>query len=610
MASLTGRVFGHYHILELVGRGGMASVYRAHDRKADREVAIKVISPAIVESGEFLGRFRREVKLVAHLDHPHILPVLDYGEQDGYAYLVMPVQEHGSLADRMKYGKLSMKEGARIFGQVASALSYAHQRGVVHRDVKPSNILLDEHGEAKLADFGLARPTAESSNITGSKVLGTPAYMAPEQIQGGKVDARADQYALGVVLFQMSTGTLPFEADSPMAYLLKHVNEEFPSASRRNSNVPSPIDRVIRRATLKEPEQRFDSISMLNSAVQASLAYILDPTANRAPTIELPLKIGDSESDLRRRRHLRVGAVIAGAMLLILVVPVFASGLVGLLDRRQPAGAPNQFDLSGDQLTRQASTIDSMSTELASAVGQSMSEAEIGTAIIMTLAAERSVDEAEGTQPAQAAMLAALDPGTPTVSPSPSSSVSAPSPTTTSSPGSSPTAPLATSTSSSPAPGPTATATDAPTNSPTATPTRTSTPSPTPSSTWTPSPTTPASPTPVPCSSVSIGGFNTGGDSAWWQVSNGSPVGFTIQRIVLSWPAGNQALVRIRLANGSIWNGTDDAPPSDISSLNGTPGFGGGESKELKFEFDAEAAAGGYSLDLYLSGDCQRSAGG
>lgn len=613
MASLTGRIFGHYQILELIGRGGMAAVYRAHHRKADREVAIKLISPAIAETGAFLNRFRREVKLVARLDHPHILPVLDYGEQDGYAYLVMPIQEHGSLADRMHYGKLSMQEGARIFGQVASALSYAHQRGVVHRDIKPSNILLDEHGEAKLADFGLARLAKDPEGITGSAVLGTPAYMAPEQIQGGKADARSDQYALGVVLFQMSTGTLPFTAETPVAYMLKHINEEFPSASGRNSNVPSPIDRVIRRATLKEPDQRFESISSLNSAVQASLAYVLDPTANRAPTIELPKLIGRANADPRRRRRWRLGAVLAGAMVLILVVPVFASGLAGLLDRRAAPDASDRFDLSADQLTEQAATIESMSTELAGEAGRTLSGAEISTAIVQTLEAERGLAEAQQTEAAFSAAMAFSGTdqasATPTASPSPGSSASAPAPSSTSQPGSSATAPPATATSSTSLPGPTASLTKTATPSPTAT--RTATPSPSPSPTWTPSPTIPPSFTPVPCSSVSVAGFDTDSDQAWWQVSNGSTIGFSIQRIVLNWPAGNQSLERIRLDNGSIWNGTDEDPPSDISSgWTGNPGLASGESKELKFDFGDSAAASGYSLTLYLGGGCQRSADG
>ena len=288
MSSLTGRLFGRYHILERVGRGGMASVYRAHDRKSGQDVAVKFISPAIAQDPEFLRRFRREVKVVARLDHPNIVPVHDYGEQDGYAYLVMPFLNVGSLSDRLKQGPLSLEQGGALFKEVTSALAFAHRHGVVHRDVKPSNILLDESGQALLADFGLARSLKGSSSLTGSAVIGTPAYMAPEQVQGKIASAHSDQYALGVVLFQLATGTLPYEANTPIGVLIKHVNEPFPAARTRNPSVPVGVEQVILKATAKDPKQRFETISDMNRALQAAVAHALDPVANRAPTIEIP----------------------------------------------------------------------------------------------------------------------------------------------------------------------------------------------------------------------------------------------------------------------------------------------------------------------------------
>jgi serine/threonine protein kinase len=288
MSSLTGRIFGNYQIHESVGRGGMATVYRARDRRTSQDVAIKFISPALAENEQFIRRFRREVKVVAQLDHPNIVPVLDYGEQDGYAYQVMPFLNIGSLSDRLDKGPISIEDGGRVLDQVATALAYAHQHGVIHRDVKPSNILLDPEGNALLADFGMARRVEATESLTGSAVIGTPAYMAPEQVQGGPVDSRCDQYALGVILFQLSTGTLPYAAKTPMGYLLKHVNEPFPAASQRNQQVPLMIEHVILKATAKDPAERFESISEMNRTFQASLAFIKDPISNEAPTIVLP----------------------------------------------------------------------------------------------------------------------------------------------------------------------------------------------------------------------------------------------------------------------------------------------------------------------------------
>jgi len=168
MSSLTGRVFGYYHILDRIGQGGMGTVYRALDRKAGGEVAIKFISPAIAQQEVFLNRFRREVKAVARLQHPHIVPVLDYGEQHGYAYLVMPLLEVGTLLDRLKGGPISLELGARVMDQVAGALAHAHRHGIIHRDVKPSNILLDQQDNARLSDFGLARFHDATTSLTGS----------------------------------------------------------------------------------------------------------------------------------------------------------------------------------------------------------------------------------------------------------------------------------------------------------------------------------------------------------------------------------------------------------------------------------------------------------
>ncbi|HEX9675337.1 MAG TPA: protein kinase [Anaerolineales bacterium] len=628
MASLTGRVFSYYHILDRIGQGGMGTVYRALDRKADREVAIKFISPAIAQQEVFLNRFRREVKAVARLHHPHIVPVLDYGEQHGYAYLVMPLLEVGTLMDQLARGPVALELGARVMDQVAGALTHAHRHGIVHRDVKPSNILLDRDHDAMLSDFGMAQFHDASVSLTGSGLIGTPAYMAPEQARGGPVDARCDQYALGVVLFYLATGSLPFTATSHMEYLLKHVNEPFPAARARNPRVPESVERVLFKATAKNPDDRFASVSEMNHSLQAALAHARDPIGHQAPTIELPpaAVVAPERTVLRSRwRPFRVAAA-AAAGLLILAVPVFASGLLGLLQR---ASSPAEGSLNGvelGQLTLQAGTIQAMSTELAGS--QSDPEA-IQTAIALTLGAAGRTAAFVGdntsdvpTFDAAGTIESSL---TPTVGLSADGLLQAASPTgvrlaQTSGPDSTPggtstNPPVPPSATLSPASsivptdtsaGPTATATRTPTPSPS--PTQSPVPTPFPTSPPTPMPT--AVPTQNPCTLLDLGGFEVSGSTASWNLSNDGSSTVVIEGISLDWPAGNGELDRVRFGNSTIWIGSDDTPPSDIGSgLIGNRSLGGG-SKALKFEFTQDAEPGGYDLELELDPGCQFSGGG
>src|SRR5260221_644915 len=210
MANLIGQRLGHYEILALLGRGGMATVYRARQLNIEREVAIKVMKPDLAEAEDFIERFRREARTIASLSQPHILKLFDYGQHDELIYLVMELLMGGSLARLISKGPLPLESVSLILEQVASALDYAHKRGIIHRDMKPQNGLLDTQGNAFLTDFGISKLLSQTTSLTQSGVaMGTPAYMSPEQWQGQVLDARSDIYALGIVLFEMLSGKLP-----------------------------------------------------------------------------------------------------------------------------------------------------------------------------------------------------------------------------------------------------------------------------------------------------------------------------------------------------------------------------------------------------------------
>ncbi|MDX1437386.1 MAG: protein kinase, partial [Anaerolineales bacterium] len=345
MSSLEGYIFGRYRLHEAIGQGGMASVYKALDSVNDRFVAVKVLSPAMAHHPQFSQRFRREARVVMQLKHRYILPVLDVGEKDGYAYIVMPYMEAGSLAERLVKGPLTPGEAGRLISQVSSALDYAHQNGIVHRDIKPPNIMLDQKGNAFLADFGLAHLHNTSVSLTGSAIIGTPAYISPEQSLGRKVTARSDQYSLGIVLYQLATGKVPYNGETPIAILLKHVNEQMPNPRSINPSVPETVENVIIKATAKEPEDRFESVAEMNEVFQAALAYAVDPENNPEPLIVMPLAAEEipepalepppdkvDEPLTRRKRVARMAAVAALLLLLLLACPVASTGMVNILN--------------------------------------------------------------------------------------------------------------------------------------------------------------------------------------------------------------------------------------------------------------------------------------
>jgi serine/threonine-protein kinase len=274
MADLIGHQLGQYEITALLGKGGMAAVYRARQVSMKRDVAIKVIESEQAQTSGFVKRFEREVETIASLSHAHILKVFDYGQHDGTVYLVMELLTGGSLADLIAKGPLPLDHAARMLDQIASALDYAHRRGIIHRDLKPQNVMLDEDGNAFLSDFGIAKIMSGEQVATmtaAGAVMGTPAYMAPEQWKSEPVDARTDIYALGIILFEMLAGKLPFNADTAFGMMHKHVNEQ-PPIRNLGPEFPVGIERVLTTALAKNPEQRYSSAGEMSAGFKAALA--------------------------------------------------------------------------------------------------------------------------------------------------------------------------------------------------------------------------------------------------------------------------------------------------------------------------------------------------
>ena len=276
MASLTGSNIGKYRIMERLGRGGMADVYKGYHPRLDRYVAVKILHPNLIEGEDFLKRFEREAKTVASLRHPNIVQVFDFDIEDDIYYMVMEFINGGSLKQKLcehanNNELLPQQEVNTIFQQVADALGYAHNNGMLHRDVKPSNILLDDHGKAYLTDFGIAKIVSGTTQLTSTGTLiGTPAYMSPEQCKGIEVSTPSDIYSLGVVLYEMIVGNVPFDADTPLAVLHKHLYEPLPLPSTSRNDISDSMECVILKALAKEPEDRFkDALSMLNAFNQS-----------------------------------------------------------------------------------------------------------------------------------------------------------------------------------------------------------------------------------------------------------------------------------------------------------------------------------------------------
>src|SRR3990172_1076957 len=323
----------------------MAVVYKAYQPSLDRYVALKVLPAHLTDEPGFAERFRREARAVAKLEHPHILAVHDYGQEGDLTYIAMRYVEGGTLKDLLGE-PLELPLVVDLIGQIAEALDYAHEHGVIHRDVKPSNVLLDRGNWTLLTDFGVARMVEATQQLTGTGVgVGTPAYMSPEQGQGKKVDRRSDVYSLGVVLYEMLTGRVPFEAETPLAVVWKHANEPLPLPRSIKPEIPEAVERVVLKALAKERGQRFETAMDMGAAI-ARAEVVSAPTPvgaaglQDAPTWAASVKIRRGPRLGKRSLalvSLRLPALVAVAVLGIVAVAVLGTGVLGRGDRSDPS---------------------------------------------------------------------------------------------------------------------------------------------------------------------------------------------------------------------------------------------------------------------------------
>ncbi len=621
MPELEGRTFGNYHLIEKAGRGGMSNVYKAQDLVNDRIVAVKILAPHLNLDEKFKSRFVREAKVLSQLDHPHIIPVIDYGEVDGLLYFVMPYMTYGGLHLRIQKKPMNVKEAMRIVDQICSALQYAHDRGVVHRDVKPSNILLDDEGNCFLSDFGFAHVDEASVSLTGSAVIGTPAYMAPEQLQEGEVTPLSDQYALGVVLYRMSTGYLPFEAETPIAVALKHATEPLPRPRYLNPNLPEPIERVLIKALSKDPSKRYPTISEFNSAfhqaIREAVARIRSGITDEIPTeafhvpLEATVRVGEKSPTGGERKDekepwYRRRAVLAAALLLLLLCPLSIIGTNALFP--DLFGGGRGVAIAAAETVDVQATLNAFATEMVALEGDALSEEEIRALLDATLTAQASVTPVAGGE------TAVTDAGMedPLAESATEDLTTTATPTSTSSSGGGPAVPSATPTrtqtsASTPPAGttPTSTQTPAPMGTPTPTLTLTLTATATPPPTNTPTATQPPTNTPTAtqnvCASLGLSGKSVNNKKVSWNFNNNSSVSVAVTFVELSWPGDDNQMKNIKVG-GNLYDSDDATSPTSKGGI--SVNVAAGTSIIIEFNFVNMAAATSYSLTVQTSNGC------
>ncbi len=346
-------IAGRYEVEALVGSGGMASVYRAHDRLLERRVALKILHDQFARNEDAVARFRREARAVAQLTHPNIVTVIDRGEDDGRPFIVFEYVDGVNLKQVLERdGALPVATVLDLAVQVARALEAAHQRGVVHRDVKPQNVLIGDEGPPKVTDFGIARARGvDGLTLTGT-VMGTGDYMPPEQARGEPAGEAGDVYSLGAMLYELLTGEVPYEGENPVAVAMRHVRDPVPSVAARRPDVPPRLDALVRRALAKEPEQRFGSMSEVIAELEACRPGTpLREDSEITLTIASPVPAAPP-APRRGRRTLR-GVALSLAVLVIVAAAavgayVLARGLgSGGTDGGEAAGVATAVRLLG-----------------------------------------------------------------------------------------------------------------------------------------------------------------------------------------------------------------------------------------------------------------------
>jgi serine/threonine-protein kinase len=320
--AMIGKTIGKYRIVEHLGRGGMAEVYKAYQPNLDRYVAVKMMHTFLSDEKEFLARFEREAKVVATLRHPNIVQVYDFDAEGGVYYMVMEYISGETLKTRMQTLEannewVALDDAARIILAVGSALKYAHERGMVHRDVKPANVMITLEGQVILTDFGIAKIVSASNLTASGAMVGTPSYMAPEQGMGQPGDERSDIYSLGVMLYQLVLGRLPFDADTPLAVVLKHINDPLPLPKALNPDISDDLNRVILKSLAKDPNDRYQKVADMTADLRRAMGM--------APE--------DSHPDAAKSSAIKLaGATMVGRV----------GGGVTPLPRSAPAGTPQE----------------------------------------------------------------------------------------------------------------------------------------------------------------------------------------------------------------------------------------------------------------------------
>jgi serine/threonine protein kinase len=316
-------IAGRYEVEELVGHGGMSSVYKARDALLERHVALKILHDQYSGDDDFVERFKREARSVAQLQHPNIVTVIDRGEEDGRQYIVFEYIDGENLKEHVvRKGRLEVREALEIALEVARGLAFAHEQGLIHRDVKPQNILLNGDGRAKVTDFGIARTVDVDGMTQTGTVLGTSNYIAPEQASGQRVDTQSDVYALGAVLYELLAGDVPFPGESFVVVAMKHMHEPAPNVLDVRGDVPLRVAAAVDRALEKDPEQRFPTMDAFAAELEACLAELdrgedgdatmVIPSAQRAPT---------------RRRKMSRWPIVIGTLALLAIAAI----VIGLL---------------------------------------------------------------------------------------------------------------------------------------------------------------------------------------------------------------------------------------------------------------------------------------